>query len=159
MLAGFELVMEQENVEEEKFQIADSISYLSALPEQETGTGVSLRVSMSAWLMRRLCLFLAACVRDAERESVLCAAMGLPHSVLSRGLHTLSTGFRGAVDCLQYVSCSDYLGSADCLGTVEDAKYVLHYLQSMEEKLDRTEFLMELNKNASYLKDLITSHS
>jgi hypothetical protein len=42
MLAGFEFVLEQENVEEEKFQIADSISYLSALPEQESGTGTRM---------------------------------------------------------------------------------------------------------------------
>lgn len=130
MLAGFEFVVEDEDAEETKFQIADSISYLSALPEPEAGTGY-----IYSWIA----------VPESLTESNFFAQQW---GYLYKSYRVVCKHFR-AGHIVPLISCR----------TLEDANYVLQYLRNLEDKLNMSEFLAELNRNASYLKDLITSNS
>jgi len=127
LMSDFEILDKCDN-EDESFQILESISFLSALPEPEAGQGYFF-----SWYKTELQL----------NSNFFVQQWALSQSAYRVVCKHFRSGF-----IVPLISC----------GTLEDAEYIVEYVQkNVENKLNYDEFLESLNKNENYLKELISS--
>lgn len=125
LISSFEIIGVCDE-KDDSFQILETISFLQALPEQETGQGYFF-----SWY------------KLGNQDS------GSKFYIQQWGLYR--SAYR--IVC-QHFRPNFILPLISC-GTLEDTTYVLNYLQKLEENLDYNEFLGKLNQNELYLKELI----